>query len=441
MSAGDLLAQRINGDVGAGLASDSAEALAATSIAGLAPKAAVFPKTEAHVAALLAFANRGGWKVVPWGSGSTRPGASTPQRYDIALVLTGLGQVLDHDSENLTLTAQSGLALAEANRQLAPKHQFLPLGFASERRTLGGLIAANRTPPQRLVYGDARDQILGIRVAMADGSLVRFGRKVLKNVAGYDMNKVFLGSEGQLGVIVEVTMKLAALPDTAGYLAGSFAKAQDAFTAAGQCFRSALQPSGIFVLDDAASAAWRSAQGLPATGGTTLLVSFEGRGVTVKRQLADGGKLMTAGGASTVTALERLTDAGIHLLSRPGGADPSADLILRIGTAPTALLAVWDDLATTLGAAGLARAADYGSGQIAASTKRALLDGAVSGKIEALRGRVAAQRGYLVVQAAPPELRAKLSSWGDLGGEATLLRALKAKFDPNAILAPGRFIA
>ena len=164
--------------------------------------------------------------------------------------------------------------------------------------------------------------------------------------------------------------------------------------------------------------------------------------MTVKRQLSEASKSMRGGGASVIESMERLTEAGVNALMRPGGSDPSADMMLRLGVAPTETSALWNEL-TPMGSAsgGLARVTDYGSGQILASVKRALLDAAVPGKIDALRAQVTAQRGYLVVQAAPPELRTRLPSWGDMGGEAALLRLLKAKFDPGAILAPGRFIS
>jgi glycolate oxidase FAD binding subunit len=456
MSAGESLAQRINATLGGaiaggGIASGGADAVRALAIGGIAPQAAVFPQDEAQVAAVLALANRERWAVVPWGSGSSRAGASAPSRYDIALSLAGLGRVLDHDSDNLTLTAQCGLALAEANRQIRPKHQFLPLGHAFERRTLGGLVAANRTPPQRLVYGDLRDQILGMRVATADGTLVRYGRKVLKNVAGYDMNKLFLGSEGQLGVLVEVTLKLSALPDATGYLIGTFSGPQPAFACAGVLLRSPLQPSGIFILDPAAGSAFRAAQGLaPAPAATTVLAGFAGRGVTVKRQLADGAQAMTQGGATATDAAPALAEPAAEVLERPPVAAGTAQSVrLRLGAAPTELPALWNRIATELGppsgpqpgGGGAAKVADYGSGRILVALGAPPAPELLAAHVTALRAHLAAQRGYLVVQAAPPEVRARLSAWGDLGGEQRLLQALKARLDANGILAPGRFLS
>ncbi len=444
MSAGDGIAQRIAAELGAGLAVASPEALAAAAVGGSAPRAVGFPQSEEQVAGLLALAHRERWAVMPWGSGSSRAGGAAPGRYDLALHLTGLGRLLDHDSDNLTLTAQCGLSLAEAHRQTRPRHQFLPLGFAHERRTLGGLVAGNRTPPQRLLHGDLRDQILGLRVATAEGALVRYGRKVLKNVAGYDMNKLFLGSEGLLGVIVEVTFKLAALPDETACLLGAFPRAESAFDCAAALFRSQLQPSGLFVLDAAACAALAAAQGLPhPAAGTHLLVGFEGRGVTVRRQVADGGALLVSHGAAAVEAFPALSESAADLLEHPRVGATPAPVLLRLGMAATDLPSAWARLGADVGPPGAAAlVADYGSGRLLAvlPAPAAGEDAAFAARVARLRARLAERRGFAVLQSAPPALRAHSAPWGDLGGELALLRALKARFDPNGILAPGRFI-
>ncbi len=443
MSGGDSIAQRIAAELGPSLASGAADALGAAAMGSLTPRAVAFPQTEEQVAALLALANRERWSVVPWGSGSSRAGGAPPSRYDLALLLTGLGRLLDHDSDNLTLTAQGGLGLAEANRLARPHHQFLPLGYAHERRTLGGLVAANRTPPQRLLYGDTRDLLLGLRVAATDGSLVRYGRKVLKNVAGYDMNKLFLGSEGLLGVIVEVTFKLSALPDETAGLLGAFPSGSQAFACAAALFRSALLPSGLFVLDDAAGTALRAAQGLPARRAAAhLLVGFEGRGVTVKRQLADGRALLATHGAGAAESFAVLTAPAAEALERPVVAGESTPVRVRLGMPATDLPAAWaalgDDLATR---GGESKVADYGAGRLSVALPEPPPERQMefAERLGRMRSRLAERRGFAVLQSAPEHLRAQIPPWGDLGGELALLRALKARLDPNGILAPGRF--
>lgn len=444
MSATESLAGRINAALGATAATDAPEATAAAAVSGRMPRAVAFPRTEEQVAALLALAGRERWSVVPWGGGSTRPGAAPPARYDVALSLSALAQVLDHDADNLTLTAQAGLPLAEACRLVRPKRQFLPLGFAHERRTLGGLVAANRTPPQRLQYGDLRDQLLGLRVATAAGTLVRYGRKVLKNVAGYDMNKLFLGSEGLLGVIVEVTLKLAALPDETGCLLGVFPGAHQAFACAAALFRSRLEPSGIFVLDDAAGGALRAAQGFApaAAGGAYVLAGFEGRGVTVKRQLRDAAAVMSAEGAVAVETVPALSQPAAALLEHPAAPGARMPVLLRLGVAPAALADLWERLGADLDTrGGEAKVADYGAGRLLLALPEPGAPERWAARVEALRARLAARRGYAVLQSAPPELHVHVAAWGGMDGELRLLKALKARLDPHGILAPGRFIA
>jgi len=440
MSAAAAPAARIAAALGPSLASSSPDALAAAAVNGMAPRAVTFPRSEEQVAAVLGLAQAEGWAVVPWGSGHSRPGGSLPARYDVALGLTGLATVLDHDSDNLTVTAQAGAALAEVNRLVRPRHQGLPLGFPHERRTLGGLVAANRTPPQRLATGDLRDQVLGLRVATADGKLVRYGRKVLKNVAGYDMNKLFVGSEGLLGVIVEVTFKLAALPDETGWVLGLFPDPRDAFACAAALYRGPLQPSGLFILDPHAAARLRQAQGLGADGAAAhLLVGFAGRGVAVKRQIADTRALLKRHVARGEDVFPELAEGAAAVLGAPAELAPDGGVLLRLGMAPTGLPDAWERLADDL-IPDAGRVADYGSGRLLVALPVPANADEMGRRIAALRAKLAERRGFAVVERAPAAVRRRVPAWGDLGGETTLLGALKAQLDPKNILSPGRFL-
>jgi glycolate oxidase FAD binding subunit len=445
MSADASAAGQINAALGANVASGAPEVLARHGLGGKLPAAAAFPETPEQAAAVLALADRLGWGVVPWGGGAGRAAGRVPARYDLALGTGRLNRLLDLDAENLTLTAEAGMTLAEANRLALPHHQCLPLGFGREARSLGGLVAANHTPPRRLLHGDLRDQLLGLRVATADGRLVRFGRKVIKNVAGYDMNKLYLGSAGMFGLIVELTFKLASQPDEEGALLGEFPDAAGALAAAAALYASALLPSFLFVLDVDAGAGLRAALGLPVRpAGWQLLAGFEGRGQALRRQLADTRALMARHGARQVETLGPLPEAAGQCLEQPAPGGAPAALRLRLGMAAADLAPELERLprdAATLGVAA-ACVADYGSGRLLAG----LSDPApgrvadVAHFISAWRARVTARQGYLAVQAAPDDLRARVHPWGDAGGDFILLCALKAQLDPRGTLSPGRFL-
>ena len=128
--------------------------------------------------------------------------------------LRALHRLLEHKAEDMTATVEAGITLADLQRQLAKRRQWLPVDPPnSERLSIGALLAANASGPRRFGYGTVRDYVIGLQVALVDGRLIRSGGKVVKNVAGYDLMKLFIGSRGSLGVIVEVTFKVLPLPE------------------------------------------------------------------------------------------------------------------------------------------------------------------------------------------------------------------------------------
>ena len=414
---------------------------------GVQPAAVAFPETPEQVAELLALATREGWGVVPWGSGTGIGRGAAPAHYEVALSLSRLAELSDHDVENLTLTAGAGLTVAEANRRIAASHQMLAIAFADAPHTLGGCVAANRTAPRRLLYGEVRDQLLGLRVALPDGSLVRYGRKVLKNVAGYDMNKLFLGSQGMLGVVVETTFKLFAMPDQERCLLGAFGTVEQATGAAAALFRSRLLPAFLLLLDaPSATQAYGTLQRVAPPGAAHLLVGFEGRTASLQRQLRDGQALLREQGATELTEAEGISPALREVLEQPAAVlGESAALRLRVGVLPTAVAATLGRVAEALAPAGVAHATvtDYAAGQLHVAVGN-VPESAATGLLERtarLRRDLATQRGYLVLEVAPPAFKARLDSLGADAGETRLMRMFKQRFDPGDVLAPGRYLA
>jgi len=437
-----------------GLAVQAAPAtLEAFRIGSRLPQAIAYPRSPEQAAQALALAHAEGWGVVPWGAGRDMGAGRPPCRYDLALSLSRLAGILDHDADNLTVTALAGLSLAETNRQLRARHQFLALGFDDEPQSLGGLVAVNRPVPRRLLYGDVRDQLLGLTVATPDGRLVRYGRKVVKNVAGYDMGKLYTGSAGMLGVIVEVTLKLFALPDESAVVLARFAGTQPALAAAGELYGSALAPAFLILLDGAGARACfgtpaaASANLLGSPGLTWLCTGFEGRSAGIRRQTADAYALMANHGGADGAVLPGLPPAGRRWLQAPNVPEVAAGdvTVARAGVAPARLGWLAGEvqrLATEPGAGrriALSLAADYGGGLL-----RFALAGAdplrLAAGFEPLRAALESERGYLVLERAPAALAERIGAWGELGGEAALMRVLRRQMDPRNILVPGRFL-
>ncbi|MCH7478373.1 MAG: FAD-binding oxidoreductase [SAR324 cluster bacterium] len=397
--------------LGAPVAKGAPEVLAGFALTDMLPQVAVFPETPEQVAALLALAGQEGWAVLPWGGGSGVGAGGAPARYDVALSLSRLAGVIDFDPENLTLTAAAGLTVQEANRRMRPHRQFLPLGLPGDKGTLGGIIAANRPVPLRLLYGDLRDLLLSVRVALPDGRLVRYGRKVIKNVAGYDMNKLFLGSRGVLGVIVEATFRLYALPDRERWLVGSFPAVEAAASAAAGLWRSPLQPACLLLLTGAAPERFRKRQGLPPpSAAVELVVGFEGRSEPLRRQEADCRHIFSDHAAHACEGADGLTDGAAAV--------------------------------ETLGM-GHAAVAEFSAGAI--HLELAGMQGTQSARVAdwmlSLRERLRRVRGFVSLHRASPELTACMPGWGAREGEAEIMERLVAEINPARAGAPERFLA
>jgi glycolate oxidase FAD binding subunit len=375
-----------------------------------------------------------------------------PRRYDLALSLAGLSHVIEYDSANLTVIAEAGVPLRHVYTLTVPERQFLPLGFPGTRASLGGLLVTNTSGVKRARYGGVRDLLLGVRVALADGAVVRYGGRVVKNVAGYDMNKLFVGSLGVFGVVLETTYRLAALPEDDRLLAMVFPTLCQATAAAAAIQGSQLLPSALTMLTAEAAAACPALQALPVhTPQVGLLVNFDGMHEAVARQVSDSRQLCQQhGGMGEVL----LTDG--HLLqvwefqeawrTAPAVAEPDS-IQVRIGVLP-------GNLATTIRQLPAAPAfsqpaqhwlADYTSGQIFVHLPLSHplteeVSTAVQAWLQHVRTQVSNQHGYCVVEYAPSSLRQQLDLWGEAPGQQ-LLKLYKQRFDPHAVLNPGRYVA
>jgi len=184
-------------------------------LGGRMPGLALRPATREEVAEALRAAARDRLAVVPWGAGVALAREPAPARYDLAIDLSALDRIVEYDPEDLTLTAECGATIAALRAALAARRQELPLEAAHAGcATLGGLLAADTSGSRRLRFGAPHDRILGACFVLADGTLVRSGGKVVKNVAGYATHRLLCGSYGGLAVIVEASLKLAPAPET-----------------------------------------------------------------------------------------------------------------------------------------------------------------------------------------------------------------------------------
>jgi glycolate oxidase FAD binding subunit len=392
------------------------------------------PGSVAEAGQVLAAAAAEGLAVAFVGGGSKLGLGNPPERVDLLVSTERLDQVLEHAAGDLVVRVQGGARLADLQAALAPAGQWLALDPPEPRATVGGVVAANASGPRRLRYGTVRDLIIGITVVLADGTVARAGGKVVKNVAGYDLAKLFCGSLGTLGLVAEATFRLHPLPAAAAVVTLEVDTPQRVGAAVGPLLRSALEPSAVEL-------AWPDWQ-LPGR----LTVVFEGIRPGVEAQAAACAELLGRVGTAAVAGPGE-TDAALDTL----GVRPfeKADVGVKVTCPPADLAAVLEDLRAGpspwlgpvhahAGTGVLWVASDFGEGELEASGGRMVP--ALAGAVTAARERLAALGGSLVLVKAPPELKRAVDAWGPAGDAVGLMRRVKERFDPDRRLSPGRFV-
>ncbi|MFQ5521764.1 MAG: FAD-binding oxidoreductase, partial [Candidatus Methylomirabilia bacterium] len=262
---------------------------------GRTPEVAVFPGSVEEVSELLALASDAEISVVPWGGGTKIEMGAPPTGLGLVLGIRRLARLLEHEPGDLTATVEVGMTLEALQEQLGQQGQWLSLDPPfSERATIGGILAANASGPRRHLYGTARDLLIGITVVASDGSVVRGGGKVVKNVAGYDLPKLYIGSFGTLGVIVQATFKLRPLPDDDRLFLARFDRVKECGLALRMLMASDLIPSAVELLDAEALRAVGLIGG--ASAGGALAVGFDGLAEQVEWQCEEARRLFSTCG-------------------------------------------------------------------------------------------------------------------------------------------------
>ena len=225
-------------------------------IDGIAAHERAAPATAAELAATLQAADEAGNAVAAVGGGTQLDLGMPPSRLDVVIDTTGLNRVVEYEPADLTVTVEAGIRFAELQRILGEQGQFLALDPAvQDGATIGGVIATNTSGPLRLSYGTPRDLVIGTRVANPDGTLTHAGGRVVKNVAGYDLNKLYIGSLGTLSIVVELSFKLAPIPPSLEAVVGQVPDLDAARELVGADVHSPLSPLPIELLGPRAAAA------------------------------------------------------------------------------------------------------------------------------------------------------------------------------------------
>jgi len=400
-------------------------------IGGRIPETAVRPGSEEEVSRVLALACASGAAVVPWGSGVQQTLVAPPIRYDIALDLRRLDRLIAYEPGDMTATVQAGMRLDVLQHRLAVQGQFFPLDPPhAERATVGGVVASQQSGPLRCQYGSARDLVLGVRVAHADGTITNAGSRVVKNATAYDLTKLYVGSFGTLSVFLAVTLRLHPRPAAErGFLvSGGRLDALHGFAL--QLLGSHLAPSRMELLDVGA------ARGFPGDG-PQLVVSFAGVAEAVTDQEGTLRRLARESGV-TVAEIED-ADAFARVRDFPGLSNGRA-ACWRGGVLPSdgakALEAIRAAMATAVSVEG---AATVSHGTLRGTCRAENPEALVQALVEARRV-LEGLGGYLIASDVPAVTQGRVNVWGTPPTEYELLRNLKQAFDPKGILNPGRLL-
>jgi len=243
------------------------------------PNAVALPETNEEVSAVIRIASQYDVPVVPRGMSSGLAGGSIPVRGGIVLSLTRMNRILEIDEENMTATVQAGLVTADLQAAVEKLGLFYPPDPASVKQsTIGGNVACNAGGPRCLEYGVTGNYVLGLTVILADGRLVRTGGKAIKYVTGFNMNQFFVGSEGALGIITEVILRLICKPPYARTALVHFPTLEDAGRSVHTVLTRGLVPAAMELLDETAIECIEEAMqlGLPLDVEAILLIESDG---------------------------------------------------------------------------------------------------------------------------------------------------------------------
>lgn len=213
------------------------------------PACAVWPETSQHVSEILVLANAETVPVIPRGAGTSLSGMTIPARGGIVIDLSHMNKILKISIEDRLAVVQPGVVYADLEKALTPYGFFFPPDPASGKvATLGGNVATNAGGLKGAKYGTTRDYVLGIQVVLPDGRIMRTGSRAMKSVSGYDLTRLFVGSEGTLGVVTEITLKINPKPSATSTALATFDKLDDAGQAVSQIMYSGIIPSALEIL-------------------------------------------------------------------------------------------------------------------------------------------------------------------------------------------------
>jgi len=451
------VAARLETVIGAARVNGSSESCAKFAVDGVVPSAVAKPASSAEVVEIVRFAKSEKLALIPCGNGTKLGIGMPPARYDIALDMTGLNQIAYYDPGDLTLSVDAGMSLTQLADPLAKQEQFVPLAVPFfEECTVGGTIASNIGSSLRPGYGAARDFLLGAEFVNGAGTFTKSGGRVVKNVTGYDLHKLLIGSLGTLGAITRLNFRTFPLPEGYGHLVSTFSTVDSIVRFQAMVSKSLLSPSSFDILGSAAAQTVAELKdnrhsSLPwfVHGAWHVCIKFEGAEAILRRYSSELAQYAEKCGASNYHLVEKSEEKSLRvglrelvkLLSCPGPAATIFKINLLPGFPPdgsnlsalaTRLSIPCCIFASSSGPLYFAlRPDDVGDKTISS------LRHIASGVFE----YATTHNGSASILFCPTALKRVVNVWGPTRNDAALMRLVKNAFDPENVFAPGRFVA
>ena len=398
----------------------------------------VSPVTAGEAADVVTLAARERFAVIPAGAASFLDAGNVPGNSNLVLTTRRLTKMVRHEPADLVATAEAGLSLSEFQNQLKEKRQWLPVDPPDDgTATLGGVVATGLSGPQQMGYGAPRSFVIGLRAVLADGRRIKAGGNVVKNVAGYDLCKLFTGSYGTLGLITEVTFKLRPLPAETRTIVASgplISLLKPGRTIARESF-----PVAVELLSE--SLAKQLGISVEASE-CALLIRFAGSARAVVTETASALKKLREQSIRCVThdeddelwrdvsktATRAVNDLSWRVLIRPGD----------LGSFVEDVASLEEDEAAHVE---LQWQAGLGDGRLRAMARVPVYHREAVRALERLRQRAENFGGGLIIERAPAEIKNEIDSWGSFGSATDLMKRVKHQLDPEDMLSPGRFFS
>lgn len=391
------------------------------SVDDILPRILLEPGTAEELASILKTASARGLHVVLRGGGTKMGWGNTPRAADLIVSTRRLSRVLEHAHADMTATVEAGCTVSQMQSTLAEHGQRLALDpLWPDRATIGGVLATNDSGALRVRFGSLRDLIIGITLALPDGTLAKSGGKVVKNVAGYDLPKLATGSLGTLGVITQAVFRLHPLPRETHLVSFSTNDLEAANRLLLSILDSTLVPTGLQL---------RAAN----SSRPEIDVRFEGTAAGCEEQRTQTLRLTAH--ATEVRKDETVWNARGRLWD---GNEPG--VIGKFSLLPSDLAAFLNQLSQIserLHLTWQAVAQGVGVGLLRFEGRDC---SALITAIQEMRGYLERNAGSFTVLRCPAEVKSKIDVWGSAGDALQLMRNIKAQFDPLGTLNPGRFI-